>query len=119
MAYLLDTNVLSELRNPKKCHPSVAAWQAGVAISSCFVSVLTYMEIERGILKIRPKDGHFANLLENWFGNLVKPRFEQRTFPVTAAIAQTAAQIQATRSRDVVDSLIAATALELDLTLVT
>ncbi|MGJ8695124.1 MAG: type II toxin-antitoxin system VapC family toxin [Verrucomicrobiaceae bacterium] len=119
MPYLLDTNVLSALRNPKRCDPGVREWQASVAPGECFLSAVSLMEIRKGIGQVARKDAEFAKVLEFWFENHVKPLFSRRVFPVTAEIAEEAGRILAMRTRTVEDSLIAASARVLGLTLVT
>lgn len=119
MDYLLDTNVVSELRRKSRCDPNVAKWQAGVLAESCFVSVISLTEIVQGIESARKKDAGFAGTLEEWYRNQVIPGFSRRILPVTLEISEQAGAVLAMRTRNLADSLIAATALIHGLTLVT
>tara|TARA_R110002096_G_scaffold373589_3_gene567082 strand:+ start:273 stop:689 length:417 start_codon:yes stop_codon:yes gene_type:complete len=119
MAFLLDTNVISELRRKKRCNANVAAWQSGIKPVSCFISVITQMEITNGIEATKRKDAEFAAILETWYQNQVIPNFADRILPVNSAIAEQAGKILAIRTRNTADCIIAATALVHELTLVT
>jgi predicted nucleic acid-binding protein len=117
--FLLDSNVVSELRSVKRCHPRVRAWQQGTPLASCWISVLTLLEGRQGIGQVEGKDAKFAGILERWLEERVKPTFEARVLAVTPPVAERAARIAAIRTRGLADCLIAATALEHHLTLVT
>lgn len=119
MAYLLDTNVLSALRNPKRCDPRVKKWQKSISPAECFLSAVSLMEIRKGIGQVMGKDPDFAKILDFWLENYVKKQFSSRIFPVNPKIAEEAGRILGIRTRAVEDSLIAATAKSLGLTLVT
>ncbi len=118
MTWLVDTNVVSEIRKGRRCHPAVAVWWAGVAESDLFLSVLTLGEIGRGVEAVRPRDPAKAAVLEAWLASLV-PAFGPRILPVDATVATVWGRIAAIRSVPVVDALLAATALVHGLTLVT
>lgn len=117
--FLLDSNVVSELRSVTRCHPQVRAWQQGTPLASCWISVLTLLEIRQGIGQVEGKDAKFARILERWLEERVKPTFEARALAVTPPVAERAGRIAAIRTRGLADCLIAATALEHHLTLVT
>ena len=117
--YLLDSNVISELRSEKRCDPRVKKWESGIAGTSCFLSVVTILEIRAGIEKTRRRDEDFAHLLEGWLNKKVKLTFQRRILGVTSLIAERAGRISAERTRGLADCLIAATALENRLQLVT
>jgi predicted nucleic acid-binding protein len=119
MAYLLDTNVLSALRNPKRCDPMVRKWQKSVSPTECFLSAISLMEIRKGIGQVIGKDPDFAEILDFWLERNVKQHFARRTFPINSEIAEEAGRILAMRTRTIEDSLIAASATVLQLTLVT
>lgn len=119
MAWLLDTNVISELRKKSRCDANVATWQAGVSIESCFISVITLMEIVNGIESTQRKNAKFASVLSDWYQNQVVPGFINRTLAVTPGIAEKTGQIMAIRTRSTADCLLAGTALIHGLTLVT
>lgn len=117
--FLLDSNVVSELRSVKRCHPGVRAWQQRTPLKSCWISVVTLLEIRQGIGQVLAKDAKFARVLERWLEERVKPTFEARALAVTPQVAERAGRIAAGRTRGLADCLIAATALEHHLTLVT
>jgi hypothetical protein len=116
---LLDSNVVSELRSAKRCHPRVLAWQQGKPRASCWISVVTLLEIRKGIVQMERKDTAFAGILERWLEERVKPTFAGRTLLVSPIVAERTGRIAAMRTRGLADCLIAATALEHRLTLVT
>ena len=117
--YLLDTNVLSEMRRGLRGNPGVNAWFAAVAVADVYISALVLGEISKGIARSRlRRDYTQAENLEAWLHRL--PRvFGNRIIPVNADIAEIWGQMYAVRNVPVVDGLIAATAIAHDLTLVT
>ncbi len=117
MGYLLDTCVLSELRKPK-ADPGVAAWMAGIQPEEAFLSVLTLGEIRRGIELRRARDSAAARALERWLLGL-EAHYADRILPVTAVIADRWGRLSPNQPLPVTDGLIAATALEHKLTVVT
>ena len=117
--FLLDTNVVSELRRGAKCDPGVAAWQANQALDSCHLSVVSLMEIRLGIELARRRDPKHGDLLRNWYDTKVRTAFSTRTLPVTCEIAEKCAELHALRPRPFRDSLILATALVHNLVVVT
>jgi len=119
--YLLDTNVPSEMVR-ERTSPKVAAFLESIDKNSVCLSVMTMGEISKGIASLPPS--RRRQELEQWFETDVRPRFAGRILPVTLGIAeQWAALAAAAKQRgtplSVVDGLIAATAIEHDLTLVT
>ena len=117
MAYLLDTCVLSELRKPKG-HPGGVTWMDGIAPDEVFLSVLTLGEIRRGIELRRAKDQAAARALERWLDGL-EAHYADRILPVSAAVADRWGRLSPNQPLPVSDGLIAATALEHKLTVVT
>lgn len=119
--YLLDTNVVSELRKAKnnKAHPRVNAWARSVPASSLFVSVISILEMEQGEMLLRRRDAQQANVLRAWIDNFVLPGFAGRILSIDVSIAKRCAALHIPNPRADRDSLIAATALVHDLTLVT
>ncbi|MGF1528182.1 MAG: type II toxin-antitoxin system VapC family toxin [Candidatus Competibacterales bacterium] len=116
---LLDTNVVSELRRGRRCATAVAAWQATVCLWDQYLSVITLLELRRGIaLKARTDPVAGARLLA-WYQQKLKPTYVSRLLPVTPCIAERCAGLHVPDSRAYRDSLIAATALEHGLTVVT
>jgi hypothetical protein len=117
--YLLDSNVVSELRSERRCDQRVRDWQATKEPEACYLSVLVLTEIRQGIEMVRARDRAFAEALDAWLERQVKPGFRQRCLPITPLIAERAGQIAAFRTRGLADCLIAATALVHQLTLAT
>lgn len=118
MTWLVDTNVISEVRKGSRCHPGVAAWWAAVADRDLFLSVLTLGEIRRGIEGVRARDPTRAAALETWLME-VADAFGSRVLGVDARVAEAWGRMTATRTVPVVDALLAATALVHGLVLVT
>ncbi len=119
--YVLDTNVVSELRKvtQNKANPNVVAWSVSVDASDLFVSAITLMELELGVLSIERKDATQGALLRAWFELQVLPEFSRRTLAVDTAIARRCASLHVPDKRDERDALIAATALVHGMTVVT
>ncbi|PAT31541.1 VapC toxin family PIN domain ribonuclease [Vandammella animalimorsus] len=111
--YLLDTNVLSELRKVQsgKADPQVAAWARSVDAADLFISAITVMELELGVLSIERKDAAQGALLRAWLERRVLPEFATRTLPIDTAVAQRCARLHVPDRRAERDALIAATAL--------
>ncbi|KAB8317927.1 type II toxin-antitoxin system VapC family toxin [Tolypothrix campylonemoides VB511288] len=116
--YLLDTNILSELRKGKRCHPGVAGWFEKVDEQDIFLSVLVIGEIRSGIERIRRRDPKAAVDLDAWLKTIVTG-YESRILPITQAIAQEWGKINVPNPVSTVDGLLAATAKVHDLTLIT
>jgi predicted nucleic acid-binding protein len=118
LSYLIDTNVISELRKGSRCNANVSAWIASVSAADVFLSVLTIGEIRRGIESIRRRDTSSAHALENWLAKLMA-NHSPRVLPVTAAVAEEWGRLNVPNPLPVIDSLLAATAKVHRLTLVT
>lgn len=118
MSYLLDTNVLSELRR-RQPDPNVVRWIAARPARSMFLSVLTLGELRKGIEALA--DGERKQRLLDWLGADLPRFFDGRILPVDAGIADRWGHLVAKAGRPVpaIDSLLAATALTHDLALVT
>ncbi|GGP99137.1 type II toxin-antitoxin system VapC family toxin [Streptosporangium pseudovulgare] len=106
--YLLDTNVISELRKRNR-DPQVGEWIAGTHGPTLHLSSLTVGEIRRGIELRRQKDPAQATVLERWLHALHR-QFGDRVVPVTPEVAEEWGRLNAVRPLPVVDGLIAATA---------
>jgi predicted nucleic acid-binding protein len=117
--YLLDTNVLSELRRRNRTHPKVAAWADATVPADLYVSAITIMELETGALLIGRKDQDHGALLRDWIEHRILPAFDGRILPVDTAVARCCAALHVPVPRPQRDSLIAATALIHRLTVVT
>jgi len=113
MMYVLDTNVVSELRKVRlgKADANVAAWAEGVDAASLFVSAITIMELELGVLSVERRDAAQGTVLRLWLEQQVLPEFAGRTLPVDTAVAQRCARLHVPDRRGERDALIAATAL--------
>ena len=116
--YLLDTGVVLELRKARagQSDPGLAAWAAGIARQKLFISALNLLEIENAAARLGRKDRAAGLVVRQWIDNHVMPAFEGRILPVDAAIVRRRAQLPYANTRD---GLVAATALEHGLTLVT
>lgn len=117
--YLLDTNVVSELRRPDKADRNVLAWASAVPLTGMFLSVVTVLELELGVLAMERKDEAQGRLLRAWLDEQVLPQFEGRILPVDVAIALRCAKLHVPDRRAERDALIAATALAHGMTMVT
>lgn len=121
MSFLLDTNVVSELRKVGggRADPQVTAWQQTIRPLDLHLSVITLMEIEMGILSIARRDTAQGDMLRQWFDGYLRPGFEGRILPVDEAAAARCAAIHTPDRRPERDALIGATALVHGMTLVT
>lgn len=119
--YLVDTNVLSELRKIRagKAHHKVVEWADSVNANELFVSAITLMEIELGILSVARRDTRQGALLRSWFDRQVLPEFLHRTLAIDTRVALRCAQLHVPDPRSERDALIAATALVHGMELVT
>lgn len=121
MMFVLDTNVVSELRKVHlgKANTNVATWAQSVNATELFVSAITLMELELGVLSIERKDTAQGALLRLWFEQQVLPEFSERTLPIDTAVALRCARLHVPDKRGERDALIAATALVHGMTVVT
>ncbi len=119
--YLLDTNVVSELRKAKsgKADARVTAWAAGLPASELFLSAISVLELEMGVLLVERRDAAQGVVLRSWLDKHVLPAFADRILPVDAAVARRCARLHVPDPRAERDALIAATALVQQLTVVT
>ena len=117
--FILDTNVVSELRRPHKADPRVTAWAAANPLASFFLSSITVLELELGVLAMERRDTAQGAILRAWLDGLVLPRFAGRILPVDTAVAQCCARLLVPDPRAERDALIAATAMVHGMTVVT
>jgi len=119
--FLIDTNVVAELRKVKngKADLSVAAWNNSIAPSQAYLSAITILELERGILQIERRDSAQGTLLRRWMDAHVLPTFDGRVLAIDAAVARCCASLHIPDPRPERDALIAATALVHRMTVVT
>jgi predicted nucleic acid-binding protein len=121
MMYLLDTNVISELRKTRtaKGDRRVRAWSESMALASLFLSSITVLELERGTLLMERRDAFQGAMLRSWLEDHVLPAFGGRILPVDTAVALRCAALHVPNPRSYRDSLIAATAMVHGMTVVT
>jgi predicted nucleic acid-binding protein len=117
--YLLDTNVLSETRRMHRADPIVWAWSQAVPADLLYISAVTVLEIEQGVLRVERRDPPQARLFANWLHKRILPQFEGRILAFDTAVALRCAALHVPDPRPERDAMIAATALVHSLTLVT
>lgn len=119
--YLLDTNVISELRKAGdgRANGNVVAWLTSVDAATVYLSVITVMELELGVLRIERRDPAQGRLLRAWMDQQVLPEFADRTLPIDKAVALRCAPLHVPDPCSERDAFIAATALTHGMTIVT
>ena len=119
--FVLDTNVISELRKlgDGRADARVAAWISRRDAANFYISALTLMELEIGILRIELRDPEQGERLRTWMDRHVLPEFLERTLPVDSAVALKCARLHVPDPRAERDALIAATAIVHGMTVVT
>lgn len=119
--FLLDTNVISELRKAGdgKADPNVVVWLSSVDAATLYLSAITLMEIELGVLQIERRDVAQGKRLRTWVTHHVLPGFSDRILPIDAELALRCAPLHVPDPRPERDALIAATALVHGMTVVT
>lgn len=117
--FLLDTNVISELRRPEKADRRVFAWADAIPSINFFVSVVSVLEIEIGTLQLARRDFARAAQLRLWIDEQILPKFGERILPIDTVVAQRCASLYVPHRHSEHDALIAATALVHGLTVVT
>ena len=121
MSYLLDTDVVSELRKigDGKADGSVVAWIGAEDATSFFISAIAILELERGVLAVERRDATQGARLRAWLDTRIRPEFEGRILPVDDAVATRCAHLHVPDRRNEADAPIAATALVYGLAVVT
>ncbi|MDG2520409.1 type II toxin-antitoxin system VapC family toxin [Caulobacter segnis] len=111
--FLLDTNIVSELRKSRRggADPRVVAWAEQSEADAFFISAITVLELELGVLRMERRDPRQGAALRDWLDHQVTPEFRDRVLPVDGAVARTCAGLHVPDSRAERDALIAATAL--------
>jgi predicted nucleic acid-binding protein len=119
--YVLDTNVVSELRKVSsgKAHRGVTEWAASVPTSNLYLSVITILELEQGVLLVERRDRRQGAALRQWLDSRVMTAFAGRVLPVDTEVARQCARLHVPDPRSERDALIAATALVHGMTIVT
>jgi predicted nucleic acid-binding protein len=107
--YLIDTNIISEVRKGERCDRHVAAWFASIDDEAIYLSVLVLGEIRKGIERARRTEPARARALEKWLSRL-KQAYEEHILPIDQMVADEWGSMSATRSAPTVDVLLAATA---------
>jgi predicted nucleic acid-binding protein len=117
--YILDTNVVSELRKAKKAHQNVKKWAQPLPAASLYISVISVLELEIGILLIERRDQERGTILRAWMDRHVLPTFSGRILAIDTAVAQRCTMLHIPNPRSDRNALIAATALVHGLTVAT
>jgi len=119
--YLLDTNVVSELRKARagKADPNVVRWADSVNAGELYLSAISVQELEIGVLLVERRDSIQGAMLRTWLNDHVLPAFAERILPVDTMVALRSARMHAPDPQPVRDGLIAATALVHGMTIVT
>ncbi|BBU28092.1 twitching motility protein PilT [Burkholderia sp. THE68] len=121
MMFLLDTNVISELRKAGdgKADVNVTRWLSGEDAANFYISAVTLFELELGILRMERRDAEQGARLRTWMHTRVVPEFADRTLPLDSSVAQRCARLHVPDPRPERDAYIAATALVHGMTVVT
>jgi predicted nucleic acid-binding protein len=109
--FLLDTNVVSELRRAHRTNPKVAAWADAGSPADMSISSITILELETGALLLLRRDAHQGKLIQEWIEDRVLTGFAERILAVDTVVARRCALLHIPEPRPYRDSLIAATAL--------
>lgn len=117
--YLLDTNIISEMRRPNRADAGVKSWLASIDAAELYTSVINMMEMERGVLRMERKDAAQGKILRAWLEQTVKPAFSGRILPIDGQTAAVCARLHIPDHSPENDAWIAALAIRHHLTLVT
>jgi toxin FitB len=118
VSFLLDTNVVSELRKGRRAHPRVMQWFSGVDDADLHLSVLVLGELRQGVERLRARDAASAQRLDGWLRRLAEG-YTGRILPIDEPVAELWGRLNVPDPVPAIDGLLAATALVHDLTLVT
>ena len=118
MNYLIDTNIISEVRKGERCDPNVSSWYASIDDQGLYLSVLVIGEIRKGIEIVRARDPSRAQVIEKWLATVIAA-FGDRILPIDEPIAEEWGRMNAKRSVPTIDGLLAATAIIHNMILVT
>jgi toxin FitB len=117
--YILDTNVVSELRKAKKADQNVTKWAQALPSATLYISVISLLELEIGILLMERRNKEQGTILRTWMNRHVLPTFSRRILAIDTIVAQRCAALHVPNPRSDRDALIAATALVHGLTVAT
>ncbi|MDB5433106.1 MAG: type toxin-antitoxin system VapC family toxin [Caulobacter sp.] len=109
--YLLDTNVVSALRRLDRADPNLVAWAEAIPSSQVFLSAISVLEIELGVLLVERRDARQGLVLRTWLEDHVMGRFEGRIIAVDTAVARCCARLHVPDPRSERDAMIAACAI--------
>lgn len=118
MRYLLDTNFISELRRDTRANRGVQAWAMANNPGLCALSVVTLGEIRRGIEDLRRRDLQQAQAIEQWLDS-IKHKYQATILPISVEIADRWGRLVSSTQLPPQDLMLAATAIEYDLTVIT
>lgn len=118
MPYLLDTNILSELRKGKRCDPNVLKWAQNTAKDRHYISVLSLGEIRKGVEVLRRKSPEQCPIFEKWLATLQK-EYASDILPISDSNSEQWGHLMAKQTLPVIDGLLAATAITHGLTVAT
>ncbi len=118
MAYLLDTNILSELRKGRRCDPGVRAWARSTRKARHYISILSLGEIRKGIEVLRRRSPEQCPAFEDWLAHL-RDAYAEDILPLDETVLDEWGRLMAVKTLPAMDGLIAATALVYDLSVVT
>ena len=118
MTFLIDTNIISEVRKGDRCDPAVLSWWNGVGEDDLWLSPLVLGEIRKSVELARRRDPQRAEALEAWLADVMS-HFGNRILPVDTAVSEQWGRMSAVRPMPVIDALLAATAKANGMTLVT
>jgi predicted nucleic acid-binding protein len=119
MMLLVDTNVLSQMRRPHLAPEAFRTWMLGVSVDTIWLSVMTLLELEVGTASAYRKDRAHGDALRRWIDVQILPNFAERLLPVDRSVVVRCATLTFDPTTRYADTLIAATALVHDLTVVT
>lgn len=108
--FVLDTNVISELRRPERADMSVTVWAHSTPVQLTYISAITVLELEMGVLKAERTQPEHGKVLRAWLNDQVLPQFEGRILPVDKKVAKLCAAMHVPNKKSERDALIAATA---------
>ena len=117
--FILDTNIVSELRRPERALPALRAWAADVPAIDQYISCITVMELDIGALAVVRKDAAQGEILRRWISDQVLPMFRGRILSIDLEVARRCAPLHVPDPRGDRDALIAATAFVHGMTVVT
>lgn len=119
--YLLDTNILSEIRKIQagRANQGIAQWAQAHPKSLMYISAITLLELERGTLAAEQRDQQQGAVYRRWLSQIVLPEFQNRILPVDAQTVLLCAPMHVPDKKSLADSLIAATAMQYNMTVIT